>query len=50
MPDRDFIPPEGRAGFGLPELDTLFDGLEENDYQGMVDAALLAAKRMKANA
>ena len=25
-PDVDFIPPEGRCGFGLPELDTLFDG------------------------
>jgi circadian clock protein KaiC len=25
-PDRDFVPPEGRAGFGLPELDSLFDG------------------------
>lgn len=25
-PDLDFIPPEGRAGFGLPELDRLFDG------------------------
>jgi circadian clock protein KaiC len=25
-PDRDFAPPEGRAGFGLPQLDALFDG------------------------
>jgi circadian clock protein KaiC len=25
-PDRDFIPAEGRAGFGLPELDALFEG------------------------
>ncbi len=26
VPDRDFVPPEGRAGFGLPELDSLFEG------------------------
>ncbi len=25
-PDVDFTPPEGRAGFGLPELDRLFEG------------------------
>jgi circadian clock protein KaiC len=25
-PDVDFVPPEGRADFGLPELDTLFEG------------------------
>ena len=26
LPDRDFVPPEGRTGFGLPELDSLFEG------------------------
>jgi circadian clock protein KaiC len=25
-PDRDFVPPTGRADFGLPELDGLFEG------------------------
>lgn len=25
-PDVDFLPPEGRCDFGLPELDTLFEG------------------------